>query len=527
MPNPKTKKEIRKEIIRCGKDPLYFITNYIKIAHPIRGTILFDMYDFQQDAVRDFQEHRYNIILKARQLGISTTVAAYACWMALFHRDKNVLVVATKLSTAANLVKKTRAMYKNLPPWLRISDLAIDNKTSMELENGSQVKAVSTSGDAGRSEACSCLIIDEAAFVEGLDELWAGLQPTLSTGGSCIALSSPNGVGGWFHKQYSEAEEQKNNFNDIKLPWDVHPDHDQEWFDNESKNMSQRDVAQELLCSFNASGETVIHVDDIDWLDEQVREPKIKTGMDRNYWIWEKPDDEKEYLIVADVARGDGADHSTIVVFDQEEMQVVAEYKGKVVADIFAPLLFEVGKEYNWGTVVVETNAGGVVIGKLKDLGYPNIYHALKGTHEQVDEAQAMAMGGVAGFTMSKNTRPLAIAKFEEYIRNKRLKSSSLRFINEVRTFVWQYGRPQAMRGYNDDLVIPYAIACHIRDNSVSVNRREMEYKKVMIGAFSTNRGTIDTKIQGMTGYKHNKGANTTYIGTDGREHDLSWIIKG
>ena len=132
-------------------------------------------------------------------------MAAYVCWMMLFHRDKNVLVVATKLGTATNLVKKIKAIHKHLPPWLKISEISIDNRTSFELSNGSQVKASSTSGDAGRSEALSLLVVDEAAFVEGMEELWAGLYPTLSTGGRCIALSTPNGVGNWFHKTYTEA----------------------------------------------------------------------------------------------------------------------------------------------------------------------------------------------------------------------------------------------------------------------------------------------------------------------------------
>ena len=145
--------------------------------------------------LEDFEDHRFNVILKARQLGISTISAAYVAWMMMFHREKNVLVIATKFSTASNLVKKVKAIIKNLPDWLKISNVTIDNRTSFVLSNGSQIKASSTSGDAGRSEALSLLVIDEAAHVEGLEELWMGLYPTLSTGGRCIALSTPNGVG--------------------------------------------------------------------------------------------------------------------------------------------------------------------------------------------------------------------------------------------------------------------------------------------------------------------------------------------
>ena len=190
-----TKQEIKKEIIRCGKDPAYFINNYAKISHPLKGLVPFKTYDFQTDLLNTFNDNRFTIILKARQLGISTITAAYVVWLMLFHRDKNILIMATKFSTASNLVKKVKHMLKHLPNFIKIAEVSVDNRASFELSNGSQIKASSTSADAGRSEALSLLVVDEAAHVEGLDELWTGLYPTLSTGGRCIALSTPNGVG--------------------------------------------------------------------------------------------------------------------------------------------------------------------------------------------------------------------------------------------------------------------------------------------------------------------------------------------
>ena len=208
-----TKADIKKELIKCGKDPVYFINNYVRISHPIKGLVPFSLYPFQEEAVKDFQDHRYNIVLKARQLGISTTISAYITWLMLFHRSKNVVVLATKLQTAANLVKKTKLAMKSLPDWMMISKIVIDNRNSFKLDNESEVKAISTSGDAGRSEALSLLVIDEAAIIDTLDDLWAGLLPTLSTGGDCIVASTPKGVGNMFHKLYSEAEQGINDFN--------------------------------------------------------------------------------------------------------------------------------------------------------------------------------------------------------------------------------------------------------------------------------------------------------------------------
>ena len=224
MSHQLSKKQLVQEIIKSGKDPFYFINNYAKISHPIHGLIPFRTYDFQRDLLEDFNDYRFSIILKARQMGISTIIGAYISWMMMFHRDKNILVMATKFQTASNLVKKVKAIIKTLPEWIQIANISVDNRSSFELSNGSQIKATSTSGDAGRSEALSLLVIDEAAHVEGLDELWTGLYPTISTGGRCIVASTPNGVGNWFHQTYVDSEEGKNDFYPTILPWDLHPD---------------------------------------------------------------------------------------------------------------------------------------------------------------------------------------------------------------------------------------------------------------------------------------------------------------
>ena len=103
-----SKKEIVAEIVKSGKNPEYFINNYAKISHPLRGLIPFSLYDYQAELVKNFNDHRFNVILKARQLGISTISAAYIAWLMMFHRDKNILVIATKFGTASNLVKKVK-----------------------------------------------------------------------------------------------------------------------------------------------------------------------------------------------------------------------------------------------------------------------------------------------------------------------------------------------------------------------------------------------------------------------------------
>lgn len=182
------KELVKYEYMKCASDMVYFFKKYGFIQHPNKGSIKFNLYPFQERVLEQLVLHDYNIILKSRQLGISTLAAGYALHLMLFNTDKNILAIATKQDTAKNLVNKVQHMYKNLPSWLKIPSIEL-NKLSLRLKNGSTIKAVSSSPDSGRSEAVSVLIIDEAAFIDGIDEIWGSAQQTLATGGRAIVLS--------------------------------------------------------------------------------------------------------------------------------------------------------------------------------------------------------------------------------------------------------------------------------------------------------------------------------------------------
>lgn len=243
------------EVLRCGKDPIYFINKYCKIQHPTRGTIPFKTYEFQNKCVKSFIKHAFNIIVKSRQLGLSTVTAGYAVWLALFRRDKNILVMAQKLRTAKNFIKKVRKMLACLPPWMRICNYE-ESQQEVRFDNGSQIVSIPTTEDAGRSEALSLLIVDEAAIIRNFEEIWGSVYPTLSEGGAAIILSTPNGMGGQYHDLWVGAETEgladdavgQNGFHPIKLPWDVHPEHDEEWFKKQFAKLGARKSSQELLC---------------------------------------------------------------------------------------------------------------------------------------------------------------------------------------------------------------------------------------------------------------------------------------
>ena len=226
--SPNIRDIIREEFVKCAQDPAHFMNKYCFIQHPQRGRVHFNLYPFQSKVLRLWRDNPYSIVLKSRQLGISTLAAGYSLWLMMFHKNKNVLCIATKQETARNMVTKVKFMFDNLPSWLKIP-AEENNKLSLRLNNGSQIKATSASSDAGRSEAVSLLLVDEAAFIEGIGEIWASAQQTLATGGGAIVLSTPYGTGNWFHQTWVRAEAQENDFLPIKLPWFVHPERDEAW----------------------------------------------------------------------------------------------------------------------------------------------------------------------------------------------------------------------------------------------------------------------------------------------------------
>lgn len=154
------KELIKQEYIKCAKDPAYFCRKYVYIQHPMRGRILFNLFPFQEKVLRLFRDSKNIIVLKSRQLGISTLGAGYALWLMTFHKDKNILCLATTQATARNLVKKVIFAYEQLPRWLQVPT-EFKNKLSMGFKNGSKIEAKSSNSDAARSEAVSLLLVDE------------------------------------------------------------------------------------------------------------------------------------------------------------------------------------------------------------------------------------------------------------------------------------------------------------------------------------------------------------------------------
>jgi len=674
------KDQIVDEYIKCADNPEYFLRNYVYIQHQELGRILFDLYDFQERSLEEIRRHRYNIILKARQMGISTLVAGYSLWMALFNNETKILVVSMKRAVAKNLVQKAKFAHDNLPVWMR-EEKVEDNKTSIGLSNGSKIFAESTSGDAGRSESLSMLIIDEGAFIDDVDELWSAAKPTLDVGnGRAIVLSTPSNIGSWFHQQWSQAISGaqkikegpdewegigKNNFHPIKLHWSLHPNRDSEWrqeqdttlgpdkaarecFSGDTKiytsegptSIKEVSVGDEVLthkgrykpvkrtfnkkgstwkfntdknktyrritpdhpvlnsnkeweqfgileknekdltefpvyaknpkqglaskftecslddvtkdykkkkvynlevkedhsyvtehfvahncdCDFSSSGDNVVDTGVLEWYEENtVEEPKEKRlvrGSD-DLWVWEEPEPSGNYVLSADVARGDGDDFSTFHVFSVEDLDQKMEFQGKITPETFANQIYTQASYYNDALVVVERNSfGRSVLQELIDRGYRNILYTsndlslvdIRKTRD-INEGRKTK----PGLDTNRKTRPLIISRMKEFMRNKHCNIKSSRLIEEFRTFVWKGDKPQHMPGYNDDLVMAAAFGIWVRDSALKYQDQLNDVTKKTLERFSTGKGLYTSK---------GKSEDPYTVSQDGKKHDIRWLFE-
>ncbi len=526
MSTNKVKLAIAQEYKKCAKDSTYFTKKYCKIEHPTKGRILFGLYPFQETTLEKMHRERYIIINKGRQLGISTLSAAFILHNMIFNNGYKVLIIATKQDVAKNLVHKIRLMHDFLPSWLKQETLE-DNKMMLRFKNnGSSVKAVSSSPDSARSEALSLLVIDEAAHISNSEEIWTAAQSTLATGGSCILLSTPNGVGNLFHRIWQESL-NGGDFTSVFLPWTVHPERDWKWRKEQDILLGEKAAAQECDGDFLTSGHTVVDGSILVWYENNcVKDPIEKRGETGDLWVWKYPESDCTYVVCADVSRGDSSDFSAFHVLNIETLEQVAEFKSMIGTTEFGHLLMSIASEYNGALLAIENAyVGWAVLQTIIDLGYQNLYYTFRNdpfvdpdVHVNINQDYLLKDNMVPGFTTSTKTRPVMISKLETYYREKSPIVYSKRLIQELFTFVWKDHKAEARDGYNDDLVMSFAIGLWVRDTSLKMKTLGLSFSRSLL---NNTTKTIYTPSNA------NKMHDSWSMKTRNNESEsLTWLIK-
>ena len=295
-----------------------------------------------------------------------------------------------------------------------------------------------------------------------------------------------------------DGESGSNGFNNINLHWTKHPERNQAWRDEQTRILGVKGASQECDCDFVGSGDTVIDPILLTWYkDTYVMDPVEKGGFDGNYWKWEHPNYNRVYIVVADVARGDGSDFSTFQVIDIEDSSQVAEYRGKIETKDFGNFLVAVATEWNNALLIIEnSNVGWATIQQVIDRGYGNLFY-MSNDLKYIDVEKQVSNKFyrdekklVAGFGTTTKTRPLIISTLDTYINNKDILIRSNRLIDELFTFIWYNGRAEAMKGYNDDLTMALAIGLWVRNTALRLKQEGIDLTKTMLNSTQVSQYT-------------------------------------
>lgn len=517
------------EFIKCSNDPVYFANNYGFVFDMTKKQVAkMTCFEYQEDCLRTFNDNQNSIVLKSRQMGLSVISAAYVAWRLVFCWDERILVVADNGAGAVRFLETVRKFLDNLPEWMLPEERITNNTKEIKFSNGSWVKAVASSKQAGRGESLTCLILDETAFIEHAQDIWMGAGLALAaTQGKCIMISTPKGTGNLYHQTWVQASKGHGTFTPIKLHWSIHPilskdleiriDSDGKeypwspWYGRECERLhhDKIKIAQELDLSFEGSSAVVIDSTIINKYRRDIgekqpicyfdhrREEGFYVDYETGFHIWKKPKENGNYIIGGDVGRGDGKDYSTLQIIDADDLEQVGEFQGKIVPDAFAELIYKIGKEYNDAFLAIECNSFGLATTLIlkNQLKYPNdrMYISKSAVklynraHNYVVEKDT----DVPGFQTTVKTRPLLISALVKYMRDMQIKINSDRLLIEFETFVYNGDKIEHEPGFNDDLIFAFAIALLIRDTEFESVFWNKQKTKEMLDLISHSSNSI------------------------------------
>jgi len=507
------------EFAKCAENPIYFLQNYVKIVSIDKGLVDFNLYNFQNEIVVKSVNNRFVICKMPRQSGKTTTIAGLILWYVLFNSNFQVAVLAHKADQAREILGRIQLAYENLPLWLQ-QGIVEWNKGSIELENGSKIKASATSGSAIRGGSFNLIYLDEFAFVEpGLQQqFFASVYPTISSGNTSKVLitSTPRGLE-LFYKLWMDSVEGRNSYVRVDVGWWDVPGRDDKWREETIRNTSEEQFRQEFGCEFLGSSDTLIAGDVLARIP--IMNP-IEIKNDLN--IYEHPKNGCTYAISVDCSRGTGHDYSAFTVIEVGSVpyKVVAAYRNNKIPPLLYPnVIYSVAKYYDNALVLVEINDIGQQVADLLkiDLEYENLVVSKNMGRAGQQVSGGHRTGALPGIRTTKQVKRVGCANLKTLIENNKLLINDFNILNELSTFAYNGTSYEATDGHHDDLAMSLVLFAwltnqtyfkeltniDIRNNLYDDNLRMMEDELTPFGFY--NDGTVNLYDDGPDEFNSQK----------------------
>lgn len=485
------------------------LAEVVKIDGP-DGPEPFVLWDCQKEALRVCLANRKVTILKARQLGITWTVCSLlGLWDCISYTSGADLIVSNTKDDADDVIERARRLYNSAPEWLRTTfRLAVDNTDELSFAHGatySSMISLSSSANAGRGRTFRRVMADERARWKrsigpaAARQRMTSLRPTVADSGSLVELSTADGYDGHFDTwsaAVDPGEDVVKGNGYVRLFFGAleHPKRDLPWvmaeravLDSDEEGTGAQEYPLNAEEAFLASGRCAFDRNALVFLERHsaqtapwrgnlstddlgvhaIEDPK------GDWWVWEWPTSDRDYLIVADTSSGHGDDYSAAAVIDLVSWDQVACLHGKLEPAELARELWRAS--YLWlahngspALLVPEgNNHGEAVTALLREWSHPRLYQT-----EQLD-SEGKRTGVKYGWQTNEKSRKLAIAALQRGLRQATLGIRDRAALVEMHRFVWCIintatgsGRYQADEGAHDDRVMTWAIAAAVLEFS-------------------------------------------------------------
>lgn len=443
---------------------------FVKINESGTGTIPLEIWPNVTDMVDDLDLERLMSWAKARQISVTTTLSAYALWVAQFVTNGEVLDLSKDERESQKFLANSKAMHANLPPPLQVP-IDTSNLSQIIFANGGRIDALPSTADAGRGRNPILAIFDEADYHDYLEEAIISVKPGLDDRGGQLVMTStwnPGKTGSLFQRTYLNPS---NGYKKRFWPYNVRPGRDETWWDerrseSEDQALFEKEFPrseEEMMAPANAIA--FFDLPTIRAMQADCREPieiiNVGNGVKAN--IWQKMFEGKRYTAATDTSQGTGKDYAVTVVKDVSTGITVADIYSNVIdgtelAIASVGLLRDYYDSPIWG---IENNAEGMHTLKVaQEMKYKRIFYSddegLKPGWHTFDTAAHATPGSrfviLGDLARAVKSRLLTIPNRE----------GLMHFMTMIRN-PKKNGRIEAQEGGHDDYVMVEAIAWAIR----------------------------------------------------------------
>lgn len=490
------------EWIKCALDVVYFTKRHIKIISIDDGIIPFNLYNYQESLLDQYQNNRFVIAMQCRQSGKSQTTAAYILWYGLFNQAKKAAVLANKASQAQEILSRVQLSFESLPHFMQMGVKSY-NKQSMEFENESKIFSAASSSSSIRGQSISLLYIDECAFIPNDMQFYESTYPVIASGkeSQVIITSTPNGERGLFYKLWQECVASKNDFVSTLVTWDQVPGRDEEWKRQTIANTSIEQFRQEHECVFRGSANTLLSAETLDKL--VTIEPLLEEG---DVLIYKEPVKDHVYTTVVDTSRGVGRDYHFFSVFDctTKPFEIVATFRNNKMSPLIYPsIVMNVSENYNEAYVLVEINDIGEQVANIlyHDLEYENILTTIiDKTRQTIGYGSAQKLG----VRTTTAVKAVGCANAKSLIEKDQIVLNDYNINTEFGTFIPKGKSYEADDGCHDDGVMTVVLFAWATTQQFFKDLTDSDVRQSVLSQYQEESGMpfgiIDDNFGGFDG---------------------------